>query len=122
MVSEATALYGCGARRWSFEQAGVCYPLLPPRAWKDLNRLHIHDLCWVFEVNGVGLTFSLCLCNPTTKLLQVSAYGGEPPFCAWLVANLCGRRDVQDDHHQENGEHHQNMLLEGTTEASSQKI
>lgn len=118
MVSEASALSGCGARRWRSEQAGVCWPLLPPRVWENFSRLNIHDLGGVFD-NSVRLTIKLCLCNRMTKLLQVSAYGGEPLFCAWLVA---GMGDKDHANYQEDGEHHQNTLLEVAFEASYLKF
>jgi hypothetical protein len=69
-----------------------------------------------------SLIVYLRLCNPMTKLLQVSAYGGDPHFCAWLIADLCGMGDNNHAYHQEDGEHLHNSPKRGAIKASSSKL
>jgi hypothetical protein len=69
----------------------------------------------VLKADGVYFIFKLCLCNPTTKQLHISAYGVGTPFSAWFVVDLCG---VGDEVY-EAGAFHQDMMMGGAIEAST---
>jgi hypothetical protein len=62
----------------------------------------------VFEHNSVRLIVKLYVCNMMTKMLQVSAFAGDPPFSAWLFPDLSGMGDKDHADHQVDGEHLKN--------------